>query len=75
MRSPTPNVVVPRPASTTLILRDAACGLGAPPRPPPCGARPPRGRRNTWGGPAFVSHEAVGLGVGPAPGRVSVPGS
>ena len=32
--------------------------LRAPPRPPPCGDRPPRGRRNTWGGPAFVSHES-----------------
>ena len=34
-----------------------AFSLRAPPRPPRCGVRPPRGRRNTWGGPAFVSHE------------------
>ena len=31
--------------------------LRAPPRPPPCGDCPPRGRRNRWSGPAFVSHE------------------
>ena len=36
----------------------------APPRPPPCGDRPPRGRRNTWGGPAFVSQSALLLPAG-----------
>ena len=38
-------------------IERVARALRAPPRPPPCGDRPPRGKRNTWGGPAFVSRE------------------